>query len=126
MAPPVSPTDDCRIKDETILKQLAHKGFRIILHGHLHRAANVVLPLHREPFASKIELIGAGTFGSLADKKEGRYPYQYHLIRVQGSKVRVDSRTRNDHREPWVPHAIYDSNGQDPNEMMQPFYEFDL
>jgi len=118
--------DECRIKEDRVPKDLANNAFRIILHGHLHKDSKLVCPYDRDAFGCKMEVLGAGTFGALANRKEGRYPYEYHLLEIRGSKVKVNFRSRNDLLGPWEPYAKWRTEGHDPNEKLQPFYEFTI
>ncbi|MBM3303368.1 MAG: hypothetical protein FJY85_25905 [Deltaproteobacteria bacterium] len=121
-----NPPDECRIKDDQVMKDLANNGFRVVLHGHAHREMSLIIPYDREAFGCKMEVIAAGTFGARANPKEGRYPYVYHLIEIRGAKAKVNSRTRNMPLGVWDPCGKYKAKGLDSNVLLQPFYEFDL
>ncbi len=120
---PPTGSDECRLKDDDLLEQLSQSGFRMILHGHLHKGTNLELPYNRKAGGTRIELIGLGAFGS--NRPARGYPYQYNLVQMSGKTVRVDTRMRTGRDAPWLPHAIWKSKsgGSSTGEA---FYEFEL
>ncbi|MDJ0532126.1 MAG: metallophosphoesterase [Xenococcaceae cyanobacterium MO_207.B15] len=98
-----SPFED-RIKDHGFLEQLAQNGFRLALHGHIHRSG-------REDFrhraGSKVDIIAAGTFGAPVKEWVPGYPLQYNLLKWKDNKMTVYTRKRIELNRPWQPDAMW-------------------
>ncbi len=97
-----SPFED-RIKDHGFLEQLAQNGFRLALHGHIHRSG-------REDFrhraGSKVDIIAAGTFGAPVRDWVPDYPRQYNLLKWEGNKLTVYTRKRKELYGAWQVDAM--------------------
>lgn len=117
-----SPGDD-RITDTGFMQRLAQSGFRIALHGHIHKAENSLYRYDRSVDGRKIESICAGTFGAPARDWVPGHPLQYNLLRLNEKKLIVESRCRRKPNGAWMPDAIWTQvPGKDP----LPRYEIDL
>src|SRR5262249_46586086 len=109
-----SPFED-RIKDHGFLERLAAAGFRIALHGHLHKAQNALYRYDRSPGGRRLEIVGAGTFGAPVREWVPGYPLQYQLLRIEGDTLTVETRRREEPGGAWKPDARWtDAPGQDP------------
>lgn len=109
-----SPFDD-RIKDAAFLQQLAKAGFRLALHGHIHKAETGLFQYDRTVDGRRIDLIGAGTFGAPVPQWTSGYPLQYNLLRIEGGTLTVHTRCRRELNGAWTPDAIWPQGpGKDP------------
>ncbi len=117
---PLNSSSEDRIKDHGFMEQLAQNGFRIALHGHIHRANKEDFKYHPE---SQIDIIAAGTFGTPVRDGVPGYPLQYNLLKWEGKKLTVYTRKRTDLYGAWQPDAKWDSPDEiDPSS----YYEIDL
>lgn len=120
---PVQGPDEDRIKDTGCMERLAQAGFRLALHGHIHRAD---LSRHRydETLGGRgIDLLGAGTFGATTPEMRPGYPLQYQLLEFKGRTLRMYTRRREERNGAWKPDARWlQGVGQPP----RPWYEIDL
>jgi GTPase SAR1 family protein/predicted MPP superfamily phosphohydrolase len=71
---------DRKIADTDATQRLADAGFRIVLHGDVHRERNDVL--HYLDDARRIHLVGSGSFGAAAKDRPESTPRSYSLLRV--------------------------------------------
>lgn len=112
-----------RIKDTGFLEQLAQAGFRLGLHGHIHRADNTLFRYYRQAGGGGLELLCAGTFGAPTREWVPGYPLQYQLLEFSGNVLRVHTRRREGLNGAWKPDARWLSGpGKDP----LPRYEIEL
>ncbi len=61
---PIHSGEDSRLRDLGFLQQLAVAGFRLILHGHVHRADAALYRYDRTAGGRRIDIVTAGTFGA--------------------------------------------------------------
>ena len=120
---PLSSEYEDRIKDHGFMERLAVAGFRLTLHGHIHKAQT--LPFHYDHTAGgrKIDVIAAGTFGAPVNEWVPGHPLQYNLLRLEGRRLTVETRRREELEGAWKPDARWlRGAGKDP----LPRYEIDL
>ena len=118
-----SPFED-RIKDHTfIIEKLAQAGFRLALHGHIHRAETSLYSYDRTTNGRRVHLVAAGTFGAPIKAWIPGYPLQYNLLTIEGNQLIVNTRRRESHNESWKPDARWiQGRGENP----LPYYNIDL
>ena len=118
-----SPFED-RIKDHGFMEQLAQNGFRLALHGHIHRASKEDF---KEEFefrpGRKIDIIAAGTFGAPVREWVPGYPLQYNLLKWKDNKLTVYTRKRIQINGAWQPDAMWVSSD---GITASSFYEIEL
>jgi hypothetical protein len=100
--PVASPFEDC-IKDHGFLEQLAVAGFRIGLHGHIHKAQESLYRYDMSPGGRRLDLLCAGTFGAPIQAWVPGYPLQYQLLRIEGDILTVETRRREERNGAWKP-----------------------
>ena len=74
---PLDSPDEDRIKDTGFMELLSKSGFKLALHGHVHRGENRSFRPDSSPEASRINIIAAGTFGAATKELVPAYPWQY-------------------------------------------------
>ncbi|MCP4691965.1 MAG: SUMF1/EgtB/PvdO family nonheme iron enzyme, partial [Desulfobacterales bacterium] len=112
--PLVSPYED-RIKDPGFMQRLAQSGFRVALHGHLHKADSGLFRYDVAEDGRRIHIVGAGTLGAPVREWTPGYPLQYNLLKLTGSRLTVETRRRVDVNGAWGPDAIWiQGPGKDP------------
>ena len=99
-----SPFED-RIKDPGFLEQLAVAGFRLFLHGHIHKAEASLFRYDMSATGRKLDRICAGTFGAPTKELIPAYPWQYNLLKFEGDKLTVKTRRREEPNGAWKPDA---------------------
>lgn len=109
--PPSDLTLDAGL-DAALLQQLAQAGFRLIMHGHVHRADNTNFRYYRSTTQGGLEVITAGTFGAPTHEVVPGYPYQYQVLELTDDEIRVHTRKREDFGGGWSPDYRWQ---QDPN-----------
>lgn len=112
-----------RIKDHGFMERLAQKGFKLCLHGHLHKSTIETFRYDQSPNGRKIEVVGAGTFGALTKEWYDGYPLQYNLLKVSDNKIIVHTRRREEINGAWKPDARW-LNG--PHGTPLPHYNIEL
>ncbi len=101
--------------DGAVLQQLAQAGFRLVLHGHVHRADNPSFRYYRNSPFGNVEILTAGTFGAPTRELVPGYPFQYQVLEFSGDMLTVHTRKREDVAGGWVPdHRWQQSPGQSP------------
>ncbi|MCP4688302.1 MAG: metallophosphoesterase, partial [Desulfobacterales bacterium] len=109
-----SPTED-RIKDAGFMQRLAQSGFRVALHGHIHKADNGLYRYDVTEDGRRIHIVGAGTFGAPVRQWTPGYPLQYNLLKLEESRLTVETRCRRELNGAWQPDAIWTRGpGKDP------------
>lgn len=98
-----SPFED-RIKEHDFMQRLEVNGFRLALHGHIHRAG---ADNYRYRLGIPIEIIVAGTFGAPVREWVPGYPLQYNLLKWQGDKLTVYTRKRIERDGAWQPDSMW-------------------
>ena len=109
-----SPGED-RVKDAAFLQQLAKAGFRLALHGHIHKSDAGSFRYDRTPDGRRIDIVCAGTFGAPVREWVPGYPLQYNLLRIEGRTLTVETRKREEPNGAWTPDARWTPGpGQGP------------
>ncbi len=120
---PIHSNEDARIRDASFLQQLAVAGFRLILHGHVHRADTALYRYDRPAGNRQIEIVAAGTFGAPVREWVPGYPLQYNVLLLGEQRLTVETRCRRELNGAWTPDAIWQQGpGKDP----LPRYQIDL
>ncbi|MEU6916131.1 NUDIX domain-containing protein [Streptomyces olindensis] len=104
--------DGC-IQDPSVLERMAVAGFRALLHGHVHKAHSDSFRYDIAPDGRHISIVGAGTFGS-PDVHRG-YPWQYNILTLSDTGMRVQSRAKSEPSGAWHADARFvESKGAQP------------
>ena len=112
---PVHSGEDARIRDDGFLQQLAIHGFRVVLHGHVHKADSEQYRYERGDSGRRLELIAAGTFGAPTREWVPGYPLQYNLLLIDPARITVETRARAEVNGAWQPDARWRQGpGKDP------------
>lgn len=112
---PLTSAEPDHLGDAGFMQQLALAGFRVALHGHVHRADNALYRYDMSPGGRRIDVISAGTFGAPARQWVPGYPLQYNLIEVAGGTLTVETRCREELNGAWRPDARWlQGAGRDP------------
>lgn len=113
---PIHSGEESRIKDVGFLQQLAVHGFRLVLHGHVHRADASLYRYDRSPSGGRqLEVVAAGTFGAPTREWVPGYPLQYNLLLIAPDAITVETRKREEVNGAWSPDARWQQGpGQDP------------
>lgn len=112
---PIHGGEESRIKDAAFLQQLAANGFRLALHGHVHKADAELYRHDRSEGGRQLELVAAGTFGAPTREWVPGYPLQYNLLRIGAEQVAVETRRREEVNGAWSPDARWRQGaGKDP------------
>jgi 3',5'-cyclic AMP phosphodiesterase CpdA len=120
---PLNSKHDDRITDDGFMERLAVAGFRLALHGHIHRSDNALYRYDQTAGGRNIEVISAGTFGAPVREWVPGYPLQYQLLRFRENSLTVETRRREELTGAWKPDARWTSGpGEDP----KPRYEISL
>lgn len=124
---PVTSAEPSRITDPGPLERLAQAGFRLVLHGHIHRADTALFRYDQTPGGRRLDLIAAGTCGAPSRDWVPGYPLQYNLLRLSppgpARRLTVETRRREEPNGAWKPDARWlQGPGRDP----LPRYEIDL
>jgi ADP-ribose pyrophosphatase YjhB (NUDIX family) len=101
---PIHSASDDRIRDEGFVERLAKFGFRIGIHGHVHRQG---AEWYRYDSHRGMEIIATGTFGAPTKELPPGSPWEYNLLRIRDNTLTVDSRCRTGIANPWKPYAIW-------------------
>ncbi len=100
--PLVSAWDDC-IRDQSFVEQLAVSGFRLFLHGHIHKAETSLYRYDLSQDGRKLDRICAGAFGAPTKELIHGYPWQYNLLKFDGNQLTVYTRKREENNGAWKP-----------------------
>ncbi|MCP4695527.1 MAG: tetratricopeptide repeat protein [Gammaproteobacteria bacterium] len=119
---PLNSASQDRITDADFLQRFVLAGFRIVLHGHIHKAETSLYRYGRESPGGQLEIISAGTFGAPVGEWTPGYPLQYNLLKLTGEKLVVETRRREDPNGAWAPDARWPQREGDP----LPRYEISL
>lgn len=112
---PLQSGDDDRIRDDAFLQRLAIQGFRLVLHGHVHRADSALYRYDQSLDGRKLEIVTAGTFGAPTREWVPGYPLQYNLLAFEPQRLRVETRCRREVHGAWEPDARWRMGpGSDP------------
>jgi hypothetical protein len=97
------------------MQQLAKAGFRLVLHGHIHKSDTSLFRYDMAPDGRRIDVVSAGTFGAPTREWVPGYPLQYNLLRIYKEKVVVNTRRREEPNGAWQPDARWlQGPGKDP------------
>ncbi|HEY9727087.1 MAG TPA: HEAT repeat domain-containing protein, partial [Chroococcales cyanobacterium] len=112
---PLNSAWEDRITDHGFTEQLAVNGFRLYLHGHIHKAETSPHPYDVTPDGRKLDRICAGTFGARPDELNYGYPWQYNLLKIEDNQLTVYTRRREELNGAWKPDARWGQGaGQEP------------
>ncbi|HEX2569766.1 MAG TPA: metallophosphoesterase [Polyangia bacterium] len=112
---PIQGPGEDRIRDTGFIELLAQEGFRLGLHGHVHKADTALFRYDLNPEGRHLDLLCAGTFGAPVREWTSGYPLQYQLLQFEGDKVTVHTRRREEPNGAWKPDARWSQGaGQDP------------
>ena len=120
---PIQSAFEDRITDTGFMQRLAVSGFRVALHGHIHKAETSLFRYDVSPEGRKLDIVCAGTFGAPVKEWVPGYPLEYNLLKLQGDKIIVETRHRAELNGSWKPYAVWTQGpGKDP----LPRYEINL
>lgn len=120
---PLASSSDDRIRDHGFMERLANAGFRLALHGHIHKAQNGLYRYDMTAGGRQVDVISAGTFGAITKEWVPGYPLQYNLLRISDARVTVETRKREELNGAWNPDARWKQGaGRDP----KPRYDIDI
>ncbi|MBL8632113.1 MAG: SUMF1/EgtB/PvdO family nonheme iron enzyme [Myxococcales bacterium] len=112
--PPAELTTEAGL-DGAVLEQLAQAGFRLILHGHIHRADNALFRYYQQSNVGGLEILTAGTFGAPTHELVSGYPFQYQVLEFRGDILTVHTRKREKVAGGWIAdHRWQQTPGQSP------------
>ncbi|ESA36638.1 ntpase (nacht family) [Leptolyngbya sp. Heron Island J] len=111
---PLNSPDENRINEHGFTQQLTENGFRLILHGHIHRAqaedyrySIVNQEDYGHDISGKIYIVAAGTFGKPTKKWFPGYPLQYNLLKWEGKRLTIYNRKRIEQNGAWQADAMW-------------------
>lgn len=112
---PLDSDEESRIRDSSFLQRLAVAGFRVILHGHVHKADDKTYRYDRSVGGRQIEIVTAGTFGAPVREWRYGYPLQYNLLLIRPDEITVETRSRTEVNGARAPDARWQQGpGKDP------------
>jgi len=121
---PVYSDEEARIKETGPVDTLVHDGFRILLHGHVHKDEPSIFPYGRGTAARSLWLVPAGSFGAQSKDLPSAYPWHYNLIRIGDNRVKIFGRMRQKLHAPWK--AVSDPRPSEEGGGFNGFWEIDL
>ncbi|MCB8982147.1 MAG: metallophosphoesterase [Ardenticatenaceae bacterium] len=117
---PIHSSENDRIKDVDFLQRLSVAGFRLALHGHIHKAQRNIFHYDVDSDGRQINIIAAGTFGAATHEWVPGYPLQYNFLELEGNNLKVETRSRKEINGAWQPEAIW---LQGPKKAPKSYYE---
>jgi len=120
---PVDSPDADRLRDTGFVERLAQAGFRLALHGHIHRPQTGLFRYDMAASGRQLDFLGAGTFGAPTKEWVPGFPLQYQLLEFNGDSLRVHTRRREAPNGAWKPDARW---SQGPGQNPLPYYDVDL
>jgi hypothetical protein len=112
---PIHSGEDSRLRDHGFLQQLAVAGFRLILHGHVHRADSALYRYDHAVGGRRLDIVTAGTFGAPVREWVPGYPLQYNVLAIRPADIVVETRCRREVNGAWEPDARWQQGpGKDP------------
>ncbi|NEO09993.1 HEAT repeat domain-containing protein [Moorena sp. SIO3I8] len=120
---PLNSDGSDRITDQGFMQQLAVAGFRLFLHGHIHKAQASVFSYDKIPGGRKLHGICAGTFSAPTFELRSAYPWQYNLLTFEGNQLTVRTRRREEANGAWKPDSRW---GQGAGKSDLDYYSIDL
>ncbi len=109
------------MRDDGFMERLAVAGFSMILHGHAHDGNAWPFSFDSGKRKYTVHVIGAGTLDADEDELTPGSFWQYNIIQVTGTKVRVECRQRVNPRGISRPDKTWLEDAPDKST-----YEFDL
>ena len=120
---PLNSDGSDRITDQGFMEQLAVAGFRLFLHGHIHKAQASVFSYDKIPGGRKLDGICAGTFGAPTKELVPGYPWQYNLLTFEGNQLTIRTRRREKENGAWKPDSRW---GQGAGKSALDYYPIEL
>lgn len=120
---PVDSPDPDRLRDTGFVERLAQAGFRLALHGHIHRPQSGLFRYDMAAGGRQLDFLGAGTFGAPTREWVPGFPLQYQLLEFSGDSLRVHTRRREALNGAWKPDARWT---QGPGQNPLPHYDLEL
>ena len=120
---PLQSPDPDRLRDTGFVERLAQAGFRLALHGHIHKPQQGLFRYDMAASGRRIDFLGAGTCGAPTREWQPGYPLQYQLLEFHGHRLTVRSRKREELNGSWKPDARWT---QGPDQHPLAHYEIDL
>ncbi|WP_293102811.1 HEAT repeat domain-containing protein [Moorena sp. SIOASIH] len=120
---PLNSAGSDSITDQGFIEQLAQAGFRLFLHGHIHKAETSLFRYDLSPYGRKLDGICAGTFGARSKELVPGYPWQYNLLTFEGNQLTVYTRRREEADGAWKPDSRWT---QGPGEGAKDHYSIEL
>lgn len=112
---PLASGEPSRILDHGFVERLAVAGFRLALHGHIHKAETGQYHYDQTPGGRRLDILAAGTFGAPSRQWAPGYPLQYQLLRLASGRATVETRRREEPNGAWKPDARWlQGPGRDP------------
>lgn len=108
-----SPWND-RIRDQSFMERLAVAGFKVFLHGHVHKADQNIYVYDTE---RSLQRICAGTFGAETKELQTGTSWQYHLLTLNQNQMMIRSRKRSSEEGAWEADACWrQGRGKPPSD----------
>jgi hypothetical protein len=120
---PLHSPDPDRLRDTGFVERLAQAGFRLGLHGHIHKSQQGLFRYDMAASGRRIDILGAGTFGAPTREWQPGYPLQYQLLEFHDHQLRVHCRRREELNGAWKPDARWTEGPERPP---LPYYQVDL
>ncbi|NET86184.1 MAG: hypothetical protein F6J94_31215, partial [Moorea sp. SIO1F2] len=120
---PLNSDGSDRITDQGFMQQLAVAGFRLFLHGHIHKAQASLFPYDLSRDGRKLHGICAGTFSAPTFELRSAYPWQYNLLKINDNQLSVYTRRREEENGAWKPDSRWT---QGPGLGSLDYYSIDL
>ncbi|NEO23661.1 MULTISPECIES: HEAT repeat domain-containing protein [unclassified Moorena] len=120
---PLNSDGSDRITDQGFMQQLAVAGFRLFLHGHIHKAQASLFPYDLSRDGRKLHGICAGTFSAPTFELRSAYPWQYNLLKINDNQLTVYTRRREEENGAWKPDSRWT---QGPGLGSLDYYSIDL
>lgn len=102
---PIQSAEDARLRDTGFLERLAQAGFRLGLHGHIHKSQEGLFRFDVSAHGRRLDLCGAGTFGAPSREWTPGFPQQYQVLEFGGEQVTVHTRRKEEPHGAWRPDA---------------------
>jgi len=125
---PLNSATPDRIKNQDFLEQLAVIGFKIILHGHIHKSESSLYTYDVIAPASgrNLRTVSAGTFGAPPKEWADGHPLQYNLLERQADKLIVHTRCREKVGGAWRADPRWHGRTKEGEEIYRAHYEIPL
>jgi len=120
---PLSAAFEDFITNRSFIEQLVKAGFRVALHGHLHKAETSLFNYNTSAGGRRLNIVCAGTFGAPVGEWVPGYPLQYNLLKLENNQLTVYTRHREALNDTWKPDARWLKGVGEPP---LPYYEIPL